>query len=59
MPCKMQTVFGKVAEKENGSIRVAAILDYDMPEEKVKKIIYDEIARYKVTAIEDTDEEKL
>lgn len=49
----------KVTVKENGSIRVAAILDYDMPEEKVKKIIYDEIARYKVTANEDTYKEEV
>ena len=52
----------KVTVNEGGPIRVAAILDYDMPEDKVKKIIYDEIARYKATETdaicEDTYEEE-
>lgn len=45
----------KVSECRGNTIRVAAILDYDMPEEKVKKIIYDEIARYKASGQTDTE----
>lgn len=54
------------AEKDNVQITqyakdcfyVAAILDNDVPEEKVKKIIYDEIAWFKSLAKENTEEEE-
>ena len=39
----------RITEYGRDFIKVAAVLDNDMPEEKVKKIIYDEIARYKAT----------
>lgn len=45
----------KVKECRGNTVRVAAILAYDMPEDKVKKIIYDEIARYKASGQADTE----
>ena len=37
------------AAKYGVDIQLAVVVDYDMPEEKVKRIIYDEIAKYRAT----------
>lgn len=52
--CEHGTVYGqkssiKMMSGYGVDVQLAVVVDYDMPEEKVKRIIYDEIAKYRAT----------
>ena len=52
--CEHGTVYGQKSSIKMMSgyavdVQLAVVVDYDMPEEKVKRIIYDEIAKYRAT----------